>query len=175
VGFLGRIDEEKGIRTLAAVAEALPADVTFRFVGDGDLLPWLREELAEEIEAGRVELAGWVDHDEVPAELDRLRLLVMPSSPTEGLPTTILEALACGTPVYATPVSGVPDVVDEGTTGFLMDDTDPGEIRGEVVDILDREDLADVSANARELIEAEYSFEAATARYEAILGALDAR
>jgi glycosyltransferase involved in cell wall biosynthesis len=175
VGFLGRIDEEKGIRTLAAVAEALPADVTFRFVGDGDLLPWLREELAEEIEAGRVELAGWVDHDEVPAELDRLRLLVMPSSPTEGLPTTILEALACGTPVYATPVSGVPDVVDEGTTGFLMDDTDPGEIRGDVVDILDREDLADVSANARELIEAEYSFEAATARYEAILGALDAR
>jgi glycosyltransferase involved in cell wall biosynthesis len=173
VGFLGRIDEEKGIRTLAAVAEALPEDVTFRFVGDGDLLPWLREELSGEIDAGRVELAGWVDHDEVPAELDRLRLLVMPSSPTEGLPTTILEALACGTPVYATPVSGVPDVVQDGETGFLMDGIDPDDLREDIMAILDREDLDAVSANGRRLIEEEYSFEAATARYEAILTALE--
>jgi len=174
VGFLGRIDEEKGIRTLAAVATALPEDVTFRFVGDGDLLPWLRDELAEEISAGEVELAGWVDHRDVPAELNRFRLLVMPSSPTEGLPTTILEAMACGTPVYATPVSGVPDVVREGETGFLMDGTDAGEIRRDIGGILGRDDLAAVSANGRQLVEEEYSFEAATARYADILVALDA-
>jgi glycosyltransferase involved in cell wall biosynthesis len=173
VGFLGRIDEEKGIRTLAAVAEALPENVTFRFVGDGDLLSWLREELSEEIDAGQVELAGWVDHEEVPAELDRLQLLVMPSSPTEGLPTTILEALACGTPVYATPVSGVPDVVRDDETGFLMEGTDPDDLREDIVAILNREDLDVVSANGRRLIEEEYSFEAATARYEAILEALE--
>ncbi len=172
VGFLGRIDEEKGIRTLAAVAKALPESVSFRFVGDGDLLPWLREELAAEIEAGQVELVGWVDHGKVPAELDRLRLLVMPSSPTEGLPTTILEALACGTPVYATPVSGVPDVVREGETGFLMQETDPDDLCEDIMGILDREDLATVSENARGLIEAEYSFEAATERYRTILTAL---
>jgi len=174
VGFLGRLDEEKGVRELAAVAEALPEDVTFRFVGDGDLRPWLQERLAAEIDAGRVELAGWVDHDGVPRELNRMRLLVMPSAPTEGLPTTILEALACGTPVYATPVSGVPDVVREGETGFHMDSTDPGEIRRDVLDILDRDDLVAVSANGRRLIEDEYDFDAATARYRAILADLDA-
>jgi glycosyltransferase involved in cell wall biosynthesis len=174
VGFLGRIDEEKGIRTLAAVAASLPADVTFRFVGDGDLLPWLREELADEVASGRVELAVWVDHEEVPAELNRLRLLVMPSAPTEGLPTTILEALACGTPVYATPVSGVPDVVKDGETGFLMEGSDPDDVRAGVVNALDRGDLAAVSANGRRLIETEYSFEAATARYGAILRGLAA-
>jgi glycosyltransferase involved in cell wall biosynthesis len=168
IGFLGRLDEEKGIRRLAAAAKRLD-DVTFTFVGDGDLSGWLRAELADEIDAGRVELRGWVAHDEVPAELNRLRLLVMPSSPTEGLPTTILESMACGTPAYATPVSGVPDVVRDGETGFLMDSREPDAIAREVRRILDEEDLSAVSANCRALIEAEYSFEAACERYETIL------
>jgi glycosyltransferase involved in cell wall biosynthesis len=169
VGFLGRLDEEKNVRELAAAAKGLPDDVTFTFIGDGDLREWLETELAAEIEAGRVEMRGWVDHDDVPAELDRLRLVVLPSEPTEGLPTTILEALACGTPVYATPVSGVPDVVRDGETGFLMDSTDPEDIRRELLAVLDREDLPAISRAGHELIQSEYSFEAAQERYREIL------
>jgi glycosyltransferase involved in cell wall biosynthesis len=172
VGFLGRIDEEKGIRTLADVAEDLPDEVTFRFVGDGQLSEWLRERLQGDIEAGDVELTGWVDHDDVPTELRQLRLLIMPSQPTEGLPTVILEALACGTPVYATPVSGVPDVVREGETGFLMTDSDAETILEDIEAIMDRDDLTDISANGRALIEDKYSFEAAVERYREILSAL---
>jgi glycosyltransferase involved in cell wall biosynthesis len=169
VGFLGRLDEEKNVRELAAVAKRLPEGVTFTFIGDGDLREWLEAELADEIASGSVEMRGWVDHDDVPAELNRLRLVVLPSEPTEGLPTSILEALACGTPVYATPVSGVPDVVRDGETGFLMDETDPDAILRDLRSILDREDLAEVSRNGRELIEAEYSFAAAKRRYRDIL------
>ncbi len=169
VGFLGRIDEEKGIRELAAVARRLPDDVTFRFIGDGDLSDWLEAELADEIAQGSVELAGWVDHDEVPAELNDLRLLVMPSQPTEGLPTTILESLACGTPVYATPVSGIPDVVRDGETGFLMTERDPEAIADEIARVLSEPDLVAVSGNCRALTEEKYSFEAAVERYAAIL------
>jgi glycosyltransferase involved in cell wall biosynthesis len=172
VGFLGRIDEEKGIRTLAAVAEELPADITFRFIGDGQLLQWLRDRLDDEITAGTVETVGWVDHDDVPRELRQLRLLVMPSQPTEGLPTVILEALACGTPVYATPVSGVPDVVREGETGFRMDDTRTDAIVEDIASIMQRNDLETISENGRTLIEDEYSFEAAVDRYRTILAAL---
>ena len=172
VGFLGRLDEEKGIRTLARVARRLPDDVRFRFVGDGDLEHWLRSELADEVADGDVEITGWVDHADVPAELNRLRLLVLPSRPTEGLPTVILEALACGTPVYATPVSGVPDVVRDGETGCLMEELGADAIRQDVEAILEREDLPEMSRNGRELIEAEYSFEAAVDRYRDILGAL---
>jgi len=172
VGFLGRLDEEKNVRELATVAKSLPEDVTFTFIGDGNLREWLETELATEIESGQVEMRGWVDHDDVPGELNRLRLVVLPSEPTEGLPTVILEALACGTPVYATPVSGVPDVVREGETGFLMDSTDPDEIRAELLAVLDRSDLDTVSANGRELVEREYSFEAATRRYREILAAV---
>ncbi|MEF8851502.1 MAG: glycosyltransferase [Haloarculaceae archaeon] len=172
VGFLGRLDEEKNVRELAAVAQSLPADVTFTFIGDGDLREWLEAELADEIDAGTVELRGWVDHDDVPAELNRLRLVVLPSEPTEGLPTVILEALACGTPVYATPVSGVPDVVRQGETGFLMESTRPDEVRAELLAVLDRDDLETLSANGRALVESEYSFEAATRRYREVLSAV---
>jgi glycosyltransferase involved in cell wall biosynthesis len=105
----------------------------------------------------------------VPDRLDDLRLLVMPSDATEGLPTTIIEALACGTPVYATPVAGIPDVVRDGETGFLMRETEADAIADGIEEILRRENLPTVSRNGRELVEATYSFEAAVDRYEAIL------
>jgi len=172
VGFLGRLDEEKGIRELATVAAELPEDVTFRFIGDGDLRECLETELAAEIESGGVELTGWVDHDDVPDQLNDLSLLVLPSQPTEGLPTTILEALACGTPVLASPVSGVPDVVREGETGFLLDSREPAALRATIIDILDRDDLDCISEAGRDLIESEYSFDAACERYSTILSRL---
>lgn len=165
VGFVGRIDEEKGIRELATVAKQLPDEITFRFVGDGPLFDWLATELAAEIKAGTVELAGWVDHEEIPAELNRLQLLVMPSQPTEGLPTTILEALACGTPVYATPVAGVPDVVKEGETGFLMADLESSNIAAEIVSVLESTEIDAVSTAGRTLIEEEFCYDAAIQRY----------
>jgi predicted Zn-dependent protease len=102
-------------------------------------------------------------------QLNRLRLLVMPSEPTEGLPTTILEAFACGTPVYATPVSGVPDVVVEGETGFLMTEDTPEAIAGRIEEIMGRDDLAAIGANARRLVEEEYDYEATVARYREML------
>jgi len=87
-------------------------------------------------------VTGWVNHDDVPAQLNDLRLLVLPSQPTEGLPTTVLEALACGTPVYASPVSGVPDVVRPGKTGFLIEDREPEALQVGIVAILAGDDLA---------------------------------
>lgn len=169
VGFLGRLDEEKGIRELAAVARELPDDVTFRFIGDGDLREWLEKELEAERAEETVELTGWVDHDAVPAQLNDLALLVMPSQTTEGLPTTILEALACGTPVLASPVSGVPDVVRDGETGYHIDSREPVQLAAQITRILGEEPLADISAAGRSLIDTKYSFEAATERYRAIL------
>lgn len=169
IGFVGRLDEEKGIRTLAAVAKQLPDGVTFRFVGDGPLYEWLESELAAEIECDSVELAGWVDHDDIPVELNKIKLLVMPSRPTEGLPTTILEAMACGTPVYATPVSGVPDIVFENKTGFVMCEDNHTQIVRRINDALDTHDIQKMSQNCRELIETEYSLNAAVTRYKRLL------
>lgn len=172
IGFLGRLDEEKGIRDLVDVARELPDDITFTFVGDGDLRKWLETELASEIETNSVEVIGWVDHEDVPEVLSRFQLLVMPSQPTEGLPTVILEALACGTPVYATPVAGIPDVVKEDETGMLMSVRDSETASNRIEKLLDG-DSENMSSNGRRLIESEYSFEVATDRYRTILSSID--
>lgn len=169
VGFLGRIDEEKRIRTLAEVAHQLPDGITFVFAGDGALFQWLTSELSEEQTTGAVEVTGWINHENVPEVLNRFQLLIMPSQPTEGLPTVILEAFACGTPVYATPVAGVPDVVCEGKTGFQMDELDADLIAEDVTRIIATDELSEISDNCRELIECKYSFSAAVCRYERIL------
>lgn len=172
VGFLGRLDVEKGVPELAALARRLAPDTEFVFAGDGPDREWLADELAAEIDAGSVELTGWIDHDEVPSVLSELQLLVLPSAPTEGLPTVILEAMACGTPAYASPVSGVPDVVGDGETGFLMHERG-SEARAERIGaILDREDLAAIAENARTQVEEEYDFDAAVERYRSVLAAL---
>ena len=170
VGFLGRLDEEKGVRELAKVARRIDS-YRFIFVGDGALREWLRDELADEIESGRVELKGWVDHDEVPDELNRFKLLVNLSH-TEGLPTTVIESFACGTPVYASPVSGVRDLVFEEETGFLMEERDPDLITEDLHEALGRDDLDEMSRNCRELAVDEYSFEAAVRRYTKILDSI---
>jgi glycosyltransferase involved in cell wall biosynthesis len=142
--------------------------VSFKFIGDGPLGDELSETLSDEINRGRVELTGWVDHDNVPAELNRLQLLVLPSE-SEGLPTIVLEALACGTPVYATPAAGVPDVIKESETGFLMKQIAVEVIAEDIERILQDEPLAMISENGRRLIEEEYSYEAAVERYRTIL------
>jgi len=169
VGFLGRIDEEKGIRELATCAKSLPSETTFVFAGDGDLSQWLHQELSAERTAGSVELTGWVEHADVPAVLNRFKLLVLPSEPTEGLPTAVLESLACGTPVLTTPVSGVPDVVQDGETGFVIDSVEAQQLTETFTSILQRDDLKEISRTGRSLTESEYSFTAAVDRYYQIL------
>lgn len=169
VGFVGRLAEEKNIRELARIAQQLPDEITFTFVGDGELRSWLERTLAEEIAAGSVEMRGWVPHDRVPAELNRLQLLILPSAPTEGLPTTILEAQACGTVVCATPVSGVPDVINDGETGFLIERAETEHIIERISSIFERHELTKISSQAREQISEQYTLSAARERYKSIL------
>jgi glycosyltransferase involved in cell wall biosynthesis len=169
VGFLGRLDVEKRVPELSAAAARLPDNIRFVFVGDGDYRELLEQELSKEIEAGSVDVVGWVNRTEVPEQLNRMRLLVVPSHPTEGLPTAILEAMACGTPAYATPVSGVPDVVRHEETGFLLERVTAPTVANEIESILEHEELDAISQQARRLIETHYSFEAAVERYDRIL------
>lgn len=169
IGFVGRLDEEKGIRELAKVAKELPDDITFLFVGDGPLHDWLKSFLNDEIENGKVEMVGWIDHDRIPEVMNRMKLLVMPSRSTEGLPTVILEGMACGTPAFATPVAGVPDVVLDNETGFLMEDENADGACKKIVTILGKDGLGDISNNATELVKNHYDYKAAVQRYKKLL------
>ena len=110
----------------------------------------------------------WVPHDKLPDYLNELKLVVLPSY-TEGLPNLMLEAMACGTPVLATPVGAIPDMITDGETGFIMEDNSPACIAENVMRALEHPDLERIVENARALVEREFTYETAVERYRRIL------
>ena len=172
VGYHGRLEKVKGVLNFV---EAMPLilkerpDIEFQITGDGAQTNKVKEGLQQSHLNHKVLLRGWVpNHDEMPDYFNELKLLVVPSY-SEGLPGTLLEAMACGTPALATPVGGIPEVIKDGETGFLLPDNSPQSIAQNVIRVLNYPNLAQIADNARLLIEREYSFQAAVERYRRIL------
>ena len=146
------------------------SEVHFLFAGDGPLLQQVETELADLVTTGRARVLGWIPHDELPEYLNEMKLLVMPSH-YEGLPATVLEAMACGTPVLATGVGAIPDIVKEGETGFIIGDFSPQRIAEDIIRALGHPDLARISRNGTALIDREYRCEVLQERYRELLAA----
>lgn len=121
VGFVGRLCRQKGPDFFLTVASRLHAaypDAQFRMVGEGPWLPWVERQI-ERLGLGHcLTLRTARDDVAVGAELAELDLLVMPSR-WEGLPYTLLEAMAAGVPVVAMAAGGIADVVEDGVSGML--------------------------------------------------------
>lgn len=177
VGYIGRLSDEKGILNfIRAIPEILKEgnDVKFLVGGEGRLRDKIDEYLREENLNGKVKLPGWIPHDQLPDYLNELKLLVLPSY-TEGLPSIMLEGMACGTPVLATPVGAIPDVVKDGETGFIMEDNSPECIAKNVIRAFNHPSLEQIVKNARALIGREYTYQAAVERYRNVLNSLKLR
>jgi colanic acid/amylovoran biosynthesis glycosyltransferase len=108
--FVGRLSPEKGIAELVAATEGMNLVVA----GDGPLRHLVPEAL------------GFVPHDELGTLYDRAAVVVCPSY-REGLPLCVLEAMAHGKPVVASAVGGIPELVEDGVTGLLVE---PGDVAG---------------------------------------------
>jgi len=129
VGFVGRLTEEKDFPLALAVHRTLVSALPDRRVelhvyGDGPLLEKARREAGREAGCS-VNLHGWVEPEEIPAVVGGLTLLLV-SSREEGCPYVILEAMAAGCPVVAAAVGGIPEIVEDGTSGLLFP---PGDAR----------------------------------------------
>jgi glycosyltransferase involved in cell wall biosynthesis len=164
VGQVAIISETKGslnfIESMAAVNKS--SDVKVLLVGGGPLEAEAKQRCDElGLDA---EFIGRIPRDEVPSQLNRMRLNVL-SSVSEGLPKAAIEAMACGTPVVATEVGGLPDVISHGETGFLAASNDPDELEKVITDALTNYDLEQISGDARQYVEENYSFESAVAGY----------
>ena len=77
--------------------------------------------------------------------------------------------MACDTPVLATPVGGIPDVIKDGETGFIMENNSPECIAENEIRALEHPELEKIVKNARNLVEEEFTYEAAVERYKKIL------
>lgn len=150
VGFLGRLSPEKGpdvFLRAALLAQARLAHTHFVFVGDGPLAPALRETIAGFKLERRVHLAGL--RRDVASVLNDMDILVS-SSHSEAMPLAVMEAMASGLPVVATRVGGLPDMIDQGESGWLVAPNDFEEIATRVHQILATPgELARMGAAAR--------------------------
>ncbi|MEB3827946.1 glycosyltransferase [Phormidium sp. CCY1219] len=129
---IGRFTEKKGIeygiRAAAKLAKAYP-NLRYTIVGDG----WMRnrfERLTEQLGLqSQVDLLGWKQQAEIIEILNESHILLAPSVTSkdgdkEGIPGTLMEAMAMGLPVVSTYHSGIPELVENGRSGFLVPERD---------------------------------------------------
>lgn len=121
IGFVGRLSPEKGpevfVRAALLLRDRLP-NARFVIAGDGPSRERVEALAAQYLLDDRLELLG--TRDDMPSVYRGLDVLVS-SSHSEALPLAVMEAMACGVPVVATRVGGVPELVAHGSTGWLVE------------------------------------------------------
>ncbi|HEU5002997.1 MAG TPA: glycosyltransferase [Actinomycetota bacterium] len=159
VGIVGRLaaikDHDTFLAMAAQVARARP-DVTFVVAGDGGLRQTL-ERTAGSVLGDRVRFLGWIT--DLPVLYGALDLVVL-TSRNEGTPVALIEAGAAGRPVVATDVGGVPEVVRDGETGYVVPARDPAATAARALQILAAPELAArFGAAGREWVRSRFSAE----------------
>jgi glycosyltransferase involved in cell wall biosynthesis len=143
VGYIGRLAKQKGIGCLIEAARqviAVEEKTQFVLVGEGELDRVVRQMVSKHGLADHVKLAGY--RMDIPQVLAALDLLVLPSL-YEGLPYTLLEAMAAGRAVIATDVGGNRDLVRHGETGILVSPNNSAELADALIHLLTAPDERD--------------------------------
>lgn len=158
IGTIARLAPQKGVSYFLRAASLLKEyQVTFLVVGDGPLRESLEQEVVQLGLQSRVVFAG--QKDNISEILPILDVFVLPSI-TEGLPLTILEAMAAGKPVVATRVGGVPEAILEGKTGLVVAPKDPEALAVALAGLLgERDRLNRMGANGRKHVQEKFTVE----------------
>lgn len=130
LAFLGSIFREKGVYELLdafrALAQQKP-DLHLILIGQGIDFPDVHNIVTSDPNLERVTLVGQILPDAVPGFLSASDIFVLPSY-HEGMPCAIVEAMSCGLPIVATRVGGIPDIVQDGKTGLLINPKDSASL-----------------------------------------------
>ena len=172
--FVGRLSQLKGgvplIQAMARAHVRFP-DAELLVIGDGETRSLL-EQMAAEAELGEaVKFLGFRTQDEVRAALATADFLVLPSF-AEGVPVTLMEAMASGVPVIASRIAGIPELVEDGVSGFLIPPGDVRSLADRIGLLLEDADLRSRMGEAgRAKVRAEFDLDAETAWLGALLRA----
>ncbi|MCB0165115.1 MAG: glycosyltransferase family 4 protein [Anaerolineae bacterium] len=136
MGMVSRIYPGKGheylLKAMPKIRQSIP-NAKLKIVGTGPLMSELQS-LSNSLNLnGAVEFTGFIE--DLSAELSAMDLFILPSL-TEGFPLSIMEAMATGLPVAATPVGGIPEMIEPGETGMLFPTKNPDALADAVVEIL---------------------------------------
>ncbi len=160
--FVGRIDKEKGIEYLIKAAEEIKAEIYI--LGSGEYKNELIN-LVKKLNLKNVHFVAYFGEEsleELREFYQRANVVVVPSTIKEALGLVILEAMAAKTPVVASNIGGIPNIVKDGKTGFLVKPRSSAEIAEKVNKILDNEKLGSIMGeNSRRFIEEKFTWEKA--------------
>jgi glycosyltransferase involved in cell wall biosynthesis len=166
---VGRLAVGKGFEDLVECARLVTTQqpkVRFCIAGSGPLEKELRARITQAGLGERMQLLGHIaDRTQMKALYQRAALFVHPAH-YEGLPTVLLEAMACARPCVATAVSGALDVIQPGENGCLVPPHNPAKMANVILRLLADPALAQrLGDAARRTIEARYSWEVVGAHY----------
>jgi len=175
--FVGRLAEKKGVRYLIeampAIVERMPA-ARLLILGDGALREEL-EELTRELRLeANVTFGGAIRPDELPPYLATADVFVGPSvvaaGDREGVPVSLMEAMASGCVVVTTDVGGIGELVQDGETGVMVPQRDPAAITEAVCELLaDPRKRRRLSLLARRSVRRNFDQRTIAARYATVL------
>jgi spore coat protein SA len=182
VHYAGKIRESKGVGVLLAAMHRVWKDLpqaALVLVGGTEFgrgrtrreTPFFKEFREQAARAsGRVVLTGFVPHESIPITYLLGDVFVAPSQKPEGMPMVLLEASACGLPLIATRLGGIPEVVQDGTNGLLVDSPqDPGELAEKILALLQDPALRErLGRTARERILERFSWQHIAREQEAV-------
>ncbi|TCS38566.1 sugar transferase (PEP-CTERM/EpsH1 system associated) [Paucimonas lemoignei] len=176
IGTVGRIQDVKDhiglVDAFIVMRQLSPESSSLRLaiIGDGPLMPALRKKLAD---AG-LEDAVWLPgaRTDIADIMRGFDLFVLPSL-AEGTPVTVLEAMACGLPVVASRVGGLPEVVEDNVNGMLVPPADPAALAAAMLAYQGNAEQASAAGiAARQRIERQYSVQAMLGAYSGLYDAL---
>jgi glycosyltransferase involved in cell wall biosynthesis len=167
--FVGRFNAFKNVEELLEAAGHLKKmdvdNFELQLIGDGERRSNLERLTVEKELTRHVHFLGWVDRDEI---LERYRQadLFVTATTWEGMPNTVLEAMACGLPVVATRASGLEELVHEGVNGYLVDINDPVALAERLADLIDNPfERQRMGKESRKVAEQEFAWEYITEQY----------
>lgn len=163
---VGRLVEKKGFDDLVRACALLrEREHSFRctIVGGGELAGTIQRQIDDAALVGIVQLAGPAPLDRVRQLMEEASMLVAPcvtasTGDRDGMPTVLLEAMACGTPCLATDVTGIPEIIHNRVTGLLVPERSPRELAAAIAKLLNNPALGNrLASAARERIEHDFN------------------
>lgn len=172
--FMGELGQRKGVYDLLDALHRLDikkGHVQVWLCGDGEM-EIVRKKISELGLSHIAKAPGWISGQEKENLLHNAYLYVMPSY-FEGLPVSILEALANATPVISTPVGGIPDAVHDGSNGFIVPTGAPEILAERIHELIADEVLwRSFSVNALDTVRQSFSMETLESRLGSLYSSL---
>jgi glycosyltransferase involved in cell wall biosynthesis len=164
--FAGWLDREKGIAELLEACRELAVQQRFTLylAGEGNMSETARAFVAEHKLEDTIRFCGWLSEDKLREQYAEADVFVLPSW-SEGLPNAMIEAMAAGLAIIATPVGNIPDVIADGRSGLLVPPRDVVALHGALARLLADAELRRALGNAaHELAAQQFGVEPAVDR-----------